>query len=280
MLYPQSTLNCAGRPLDLARPVIMGIINVTSDSFYAGSRFTALDEIVKQAEKMLQEGAQILDIGGMSSRPGATIISAEEEVERITPVIKTLVKEFTEAIISLDTIYGLSAKAGADLGVGIINDISAGRLDSTMYSTVAELGLPYVLMHMQGHPGTMQSNPQYTDVVTEVLDFFIAEVGKLRALGVKDIVLDPGFGFGKNLQHNYSLLKNMHVFQILDLPLLAGLSRKSMIYRLLETSPEEALTGTSALHMIALQQGAKILRVHDVKPAAEVLRLWEMLENE
>lgn len=280
MLYPQTTLNCAGRPLDLARPVIMGIINVTTDSFYAGSRFTALDEIVKQAEKMLQEGAQILDIGGMSSRPGATIISAEEEVERIGPVVKTLVKEFPEAIISLDTIYGLSAKAGADLGVGIINDISAGRLDPTMYPTVAQLGLPYVLMHMQGQPGTMQSNPQYADVVTEVLDFFIAEVGKLRALGVKDIVLDAGFGFGKNLQHNYTLLKNLHVFQILDLPVLAGLSRKSMIYRLLEISPEEALTGTSALHMVALQQGAKILRVHDVKPAAEVLRLWEMLENE
>lgn len=280
MLYPQSTLNCAGRPLDLARPVIMGIINVTSDSFYAGSRFTGLDEIVKQAEKMLQEGAQILDIGGMSSRPGASIIRAEEEVERITPVIKTLVKEFPEAIISLDTIYGLSAKVGADLGVGIINDISAGRLDATMYPVVAELGLPYILMHMQGQPGTMQSNPQYTDVVTEVLDFFIAEVGKLRSLGVKDIVLDAGFGFGKNLQHNYTLLKNLHVFQILDLPVLAGLSRKSMIYRLLEISPEEALNGTSALHMVALQQGAKILRVHDVKPAAEVLRLWEMLENE
>lgn len=280
MLYPQSTLNCAGRPLDLARPVIMGILNINSDSFYAGSRFTALEDIVAQAEKMLQDGAHILDIGGMSSRPGATIISAAEEVERISPVIKTLVKEFPETIISLDTIYGLSAKAGADLGVGIINDISAGQLDVTMYSTIAELGLPYILMHMQGQPGTMQNNPQYKDVVTEVLDFFIAEVGKLRALGVKDIMLDPGFGFGKNLQHNYTLLKNMHVFQILDLPILAGLSRKSMIYRLLKISPEEALTGTSALHMIALQQGAKILRVHDVKPAAEVLRLWEMLENE
>lgn len=280
MLHPQSTLNCAGRPLDLSHPVIMGIINVTSDSFYAGSRFTALHDIMKQADRMLQEGAQILDIGGMSSRPGASIISAEEEVERIAPVIKALVKEFPGAIISLDTIYGRSAKAGAELGVGLINDISAGQLDASMYSTVAELGLPYVLMHMQGQPGTMQRNPQYADVVTEVLDFFIAEVGKLRALGVKDIVLDPGFGFGKNLTHNYTLLKNMHVFQILDLPILAGISRKSMIYRLLEISPEEALTGTSALHMVALQQGAKILRVHDVKPAAEVIRLWEMLENE
>lgn len=280
MLHPQSTLNCAGRPLDLSHPVIMGIINVTSDSFYTGSRFTALHDIMKQADRMLQEGAQILDIGGMSSRPGATIINAEEEVERITPVLKALVKEFPEAIISLDTIYSLSAKVGAELGVGIINDISAGQLDSRMYSTVAELGLPYVLMHMQGQPETMQHNPQYADVVTEVLDFFIAEVGKLRALGVKDIVLDPGFGFGKNLTHNYTLLKNMHVFQILDLPILAGISRKGMIYRLLEISPEEALTGTTALHMVALQQGAKILRVHDVKPAAEVIRLWEMLENE
>ena len=280
MLNPQSTLNCAGRLLDLSRPVIMGIINVTEDSFYADSRFTALDAIVQQAEKMLSEGAQILDIGGMSSRPGATIISAEEEVQRIAPVIETLVKRFPEAILSLDTIYGHSARLGAELGVGIINDISAGRFDSSMYPTVAELGLPYVLMHMQGQPGNMQKNPSYADVVTEVLDFFIAEVGKLRALGVKDIVLDPGFGFGKNLEHNYTLLKNMHVFQILDAPILAGLSRKSMIYRLLEIAPEAALNGTTALHMVALQQGAKILRVHDVKPAAEVIHLWEMLENE
>lgn len=280
MLNPQSTLNCAGRLLDLSRPVIMGIINVTEDSFYAGSRFTALDAIVQQAAKMLSEGAQILDIGGMSSRPGATIISAEEEVERIAPVIETLVKRFPEAILSLDTIYGHSARVGAELGVGIINDISAGRLDPSMYPTVAELGLPYVLMHMQGQPGNMQKNPSYADVVTEVLDFFIAEVGKLRGLGVKDIVLDSGFGFGKNLVHNYSLLKNMNVFKVLDAPILAGLSRKSMIYRLLEIEPEEALNGTTALHMVALQQGAKILRVHDAKPAAEVIRLWEMLENE
>lgn len=280
MLNPQSTLNCAGRLLDLSRPVIMGIINVTEDSFYAGSRFTALDAIVQQAEKMLHEGAQILDIGGMSSRPGATIISAEEEVERIAPVIETLVKRFPEAILSLDTIYGHSARVGAELGVGIINDISAGRLDPSMYPTVAELGLPYVLMHMQGQPGNMQKNPSYADVVTEVLDFFIVEVGKLRAMGVKDIVLDPGFGFGKNHVHNYTLLKNMHVFKILDAPILAGLSRKSMIYRLLGIEPEAALNGTTALHMVALQQGAKILRVHDVKPAAEVIRLWEMLENE
>lgn len=280
MLNPQSTLNCAGRLLDLSRPVIMGIINVTEDSFYADSRFTALDAIVQQAEKMLSEGAQILDIGGMSSRPGATIISAEEEVQRIAPVIEGLVKRFPEVILSLDTVYGHSARVGAELGVGIINDISAGRFDSSMYPTVAELGLPYVLMHMQGQPGNMQKNPSYADVVTEVLDFFIAEVGKLRALGVKDIVLDPGFGFGKNLEHNYTLLKNMHVFQILDAPILAGLSRKSMIYRLLEIEPEAALNGTTALHMVALQQGAKMLRVHDVKPASEVIHLWEMLENE
>lgn len=280
MLNPQTTLNCAGRLIDISRPIIMGIINVTEDSFYAGSRFTALDAILQQAEKMLREGAQILDIGGMSSRPGATIISAEEEVKRIAPVIDALTKRFPEAILSLDTIYGHSAKVGAELGVGMINDISAGRLDASMYPTVAELGLPYVLVHMQGQPGNMQKNPEYKDVVTEVLDFFIAEVGKLRTLGVKDIILDPGFGFGKKLVHNYTLLKNMHVFKILDAPILAGLSRKSMIYRLLEIEPEAALNGTTALHMVALQQGAKILRVHDVRPAAEVIRLWETLENE
>ena len=280
MLYPQTTLNCAGRLLDLSHPVIMGIINVTPDSFYAGSRFTELTDILQQAEQMLSAGAQILDVGGMSSRPGAHIITAEEEMQRVAPVIQALTQEFPEAIISLDTVYAHSVRAGYDLGVGLINDISAGRLDPAMYPTVAELGLPYVLMHMQGQPGTMQSNPVYADVVTDVLDFFIAEVGKLRVLGVKDIVLDPGFGFGKTIAHNYQLLKSMHVFRMLDAPLLAGLSRKSMIYRFLNIEPEQALNGTTALHMIALQQGAKLLRVHDVKPAAEVIKLWEMLDNE
>jgi dihydropteroate synthase len=258
----------------------MGIINVTPDSFYAGSRFMELDDILRQAEVMLSDGAQILDVGGMSSRPGATIITAQEEVQRIAPVVEALVKHFPNAIVSVDTVYGHTARVSQGLGAGIINDVSAGRLDATMYPTVAELGLPYILMHMQGQPGTMQANPEYTDVVTEVLDFFIAEVGKLRALGVKDIVLDPGFGFGKTIAHNYQLLKNMHVFQIIDAPVLAGLSRKSMIYKLLKTKPEEALNGTSVLHLVALQQGAKLLRVHDVKPAMEVIKLWEMLENE
>jgi dihydropteroate synthase len=280
MLNPQTTLNCAGRLLNLDKPVIMGIINVTPDSFYAGSRFMELDDILRQAEVMLTDGAQILDVGGMSSRPGASIISAEEEVQRIAPVIEALVKHFPSAIVSVDTVYGHTARVSQGLGAGIINDVSAGRLDATMYPTVAELGLPYILMHMQGMPGTMQTNPAYTDVVTEVLDFFIAEVGKLRALGVKDIVLDPGFGFGKTIAHNYQLLNSLHIFQILDAPVLAGLSRKSMIYKLLKTKPEEALNGTSVLHMVALQQGAKLLRVHDVKPAMEVIKLWEMLENE
>jgi dihydropteroate synthase len=258
----------------------MGIINVTADSFYAGSRYTELDAILQVAEKMLQEGAQILDIGGMSSRPGAVFIPAAAEIQRVRPVLAALHKRFPEAILSLDTVYSESARMGAEQGVGILNDISAGRLDPLMYATVAELGLPYVLMHMQGEPGSMQQNPVYADVLTEVLDFFIAEVGKLRALGLKDILLDPGFGFGKTIAHNYQLLKNLHVFRMLDAPILAGVSRKSMIYRLLDISPEEALPGTAALHMVALQQGAKILRVHDVKPAVEVIRLWEMLENE
>ena len=280
MLNPQTTLNCAGRLLDLSHPVIMGIINVTPDSFYAGSRFMELEDILRQAEVMLSDGAQILDVGGMSSRPGATMIGAEEEVQRIAPVIEALVKHFPSTIVSVDTVYGHTARVSKNLGAGIINDVSAGKLDPTMYPTVAELGLPYILMHMQGQPGTMQANPEYTDVLTEVLDFFIAEVGKLRTLGVKDIVLDPGFGFGKTIAHNYQLLKNMHVFQIIDAPVLAGLSRKSMIYKLLQTTPEEALNGTSVLHLVALQQGAKLLRVHDVKPAMEVVKLWENLEHE
>lgn len=277
MLYPQRTLNCRGRLLSLESPVVMGVLNVTPDSFYDGGRYQDRDQVLRQTEKMLREGAAIVDVGGMSSRPGAAGVAEAEELRRVVPIVAAIGKAFPEALISVDTIRPAVAREAVAAGAHLINDISAGALAEGMYETVAALGVPYCLMHMQGTPGTMQRAPHYEDVVQEVLDFFIREVGRLRELGVVDIVIDPGFGFGKTLEHNYQLLKNMHVFRMLDLPLLAGLSRKSMIYRLLQITPEEALNGTTALHMVALQQGAAILRVHDVREAVEAIRLWDKL---
>lgn len=259
-------------------PLVMGILNVTPDSFYTGSRFQESDELLRQAEKMLAEGAAILDIGGMSSRPGATVISVSEELKRVLPAIEIILKNFPDAILSIDTVQAEVARESVAAGVAIVNDIAAGRLDEKMYQTIAALKVPYVLMHMQGTPQTMQQNPVYEDVVQEVLDFFIAEVGKLRLLDVKDIILDVGFGFGKTLQHNYQLLQHLHVFQILELPILTGISRKSMVYKPFNGSAKEALNGTSALHMVALQQGSSILRVHDVKEAVQVIQIWKELE--
>ena len=273
------TLNCKGQLLSLEQPIVMGILNLTPDSFYDGGRYAEETSILKQTEKMLDAGTTILDIGGMSSRPGASIIGVEEEMQRVLPTITAIKKRFPGSIISIDTVQSSVAKAAVESGASIVNDISAGKIDAQMYETVAKLNVPYILMHMQGKPNTMQQNPQYTDVVEAVLDFFITEVGKLRTLGVKDIILDAGFGFGKTIQHNYTLLKKLHVFNILNLPLLCGLSRKSMIYKVLGHSAEHALNGTSALHMIALQQGAKILRVHDVREAVEVIKLWQELES-
>lgn len=278
MLNPRLTLNCRGTLLSLQSPQVMGILNVTPDSFFDGGRYTRQDALLRQAEQMLKEGAAILDIGGMSSRPGAELISVEEELQRVLPSIEALHQAFPEAILSIDTIRGRVAEEAVGAGAAIVNDISAGAFDESMYPTVARLQVPYILMHMKGSPKTMQDNPDYEDVVQTVLDFFIAEVGKLRALDVHDIVLDPGFGFGKTVEHNYQLLKQMHLFKILDLPLLAGLSRKSMINKVLKTKPEHALNGTTALNMVALQQGAKILRVHDVRPAMEAVKLWQQLE--
>lgn len=226
---------------------------------------------------MLEEGAEILDLGGMSSRPGAEVIDTAEELRRVIPAVESIHREFPEAIISVDTIRSEVAKAAVQAGAAMINDISAGKLDEALYPTLGELQVPYVLMHMQKRPENMQEAPAYENVVQEVLDFLILETDKLRQHGVKDILIDPGFGFGKSIEHNYELLRSLHVFQILDLPVLVGISRKSMIYKLLDTSPEDALNGTSALHLAALQEGAKILRVHDVKEAVEVIKLWQML---
>ena len=274
------SINCKGQLLNLSRPVVMGILNVTPDSFYDGGKYAEIATILQQAEKMLREGAALLDIGGASSRPGAVEVSEAEEMQRMVPGVEAILKEFPNALISVDSWRSSVARAAVDAGACIVNDISASSLDPKMFETVANLEVPYILMHMQGSPKTMQQNPHYEEVVTDVLDFFIQKTAVLRGLGVKDIVLDPGFGFGKTVEHNYALLKNLHVFQnVLGLPVLAGISRKSMICKPLGIKPAAALNGTTALHMVALQQGANILRAHDVREAVEVVKLWELLEN-
>jgi dihydropteroate synthase len=274
-----NTINCKGKLLSLDHPIVMGILNVTPDSFYDGGNYQHLDAILKQTEKMLNDGATIIDIGGMSSRPGAEIISVAEELKRVLPAIQKIHENFPEAILSIDTVRAKVAKEAVQAGVSIVNDISAGKIDENLYQTVANLGVPYILMHMKGKPKNMQNQPTYDDVVLEIMDFFIAEIGKLRALGIKDLILDPGFGFGKTIDHNFFTLKNLNIFKVLGLPVLAGISRKSMIYKYLKINSSEALNGTTALHMIALQQGAKILRAHDVKEAAEVIKLHHKLET-
>jgi dihydropteroate synthase len=280
MLYEQTTLNCNGQLLDLSSPIVMGVLNITPDSFYENSRFTGANAFLERLERMITEGVTILDIGGMSSRPGAEIISEKEELIRVLPAIKTAVKRFPKAIISIDTIRSGVARACVSEGVSIINDISAGKFDAQMFETIAELeNIPYILMHMKGEtPATMQSQANYEDDITlEVLDFLIEKIGILRGLGVKDIIVDAGFGFGKTTDHNFTLLKKMHVLKILEVPILAGLSRKTMIWKTLGITANDALNGTSVLNLVALQQGAKILRVHDVKEAVETIKLYQKL---
>lgn len=280
MFNPHLTLNCAGQLVSLSEPIIMGILNVTPDSFFDGGRYNSEKKIQEQTEKMLEKGARIIDVGAMSSRPGAEMLSQEEEVSRLLPVVKQLAKEFPKAVISVDTFRAETARKCVEEGAAMINDISGGELDAKMFETIAKLQhIPYVLMHMKGTPQTMQSKPEYKNVSLEVLDYFIAKTTKLVDLGAKDIILDPGFGFGKTIDHNYELLQKMHVFKMLDWPILAGLSRKSMIYKVLDNTAEEALNGTSVLNMVALQQGAKILRVHDVAPAQETIKLFLQLQK-
>ncbi|MCB0631904.1 MAG: dihydropteroate synthase [Saprospiraceae bacterium] len=277
MINPKLTINCRGTLLDLTGPVVMAILNINDDSFFPGSRFTDPQLIVEQAGRMLMDGAQILDVGGMSSRPGAPVIEEQVELDRVLPVVELLQQMYPKAIISVDTVRAKVAEKAIEAGASIINDISAGRIDPEMYATVAALQVPYVLMHMQKRPENMQEAPAYEHVVQDVLDFMIREIAILRELGLKDIIVDPGFGFGKSIEHNYDILRSLHVFQMLETPVLAGLSRKSMIYKPLNIKPETALNGTSVLHLAALQQGARILRVHDVAPAMEVIKLFELL---
>ena len=273
MLYKAKTLNCNGRIIDLSTPKIMGILNLTPDSFFDGGRYKG-EAVLTQVSKMLDEGADIIDIGGMSSKPGASIVSIEEEHQRVIPAIITILKEFPDAILSIDTIRSEIAKEACDLGVGIINDISAGSIDSNMYGVLSSVNVPYVLMHMKGFPENMQDDPNYSNVTREIVDFMIKELGKIRAYNPTDVIIDPGFGFGKSVAHNYELLKNLNLFNILECPIMVGLSRKSMINKVIDSTPDTALNGSTALHMLALQNGADILRVHDVKEAVEVKKLY------
>lgn len=268
------TMNCRGSVLVVDKPIVMGIINLTPDSFYSGSRHSQADEILRKAEEMLKEGASILDIGGQSTRPGSIRISAEEELKRVLEPLESIHKNFPDAIISIDSFYGLVARRAIEAGAHIVNDISAGSGDPAMIETVAELGTPYVLMHMQGEPSTMQANPGYENVTKEVLDFFIERTYLIRKAGIKDIIIDPGFGFGKRHEHNFELLRNLSVFKILDLPILLGLSRKSMISKILDVSITDSLNGTTVLNTIGLLNGAAILRVHDVKEARQAIELF------
>lgn len=273
------TLNLSGQLLSLERAVVMGIINVTPDSFYSTSRIAGEQELRTRIDTLLREGASIADLGAYSSRPGAEEVSAQEEMRRLAPALRILRDEYPALPVSVDTFRADVARwAVQEYGVAMINDISGGALDPQMYPTIAELQVPYILMHMRGTPQTMGEQTDYQDLILDLIDYFIQRVGQLTELGVHDIVLDPGFGFSKTLEQNYELLARMSdLGTVLPQPLLVGISRKSMIYRLLDQTPEEALNGTSILHAFALERGAKILRVHDVAPAVEAIRLYEAM---
>lgn len=267
------TLNCKGRLLVADKPLVMGIINTTPDSFYAGSRYTGVDAVLKQAELMLNDGADILDIGGQSTRPGSERITPEEELKRVIGGIETIHKNFPEVIISVDTYYSLVVEEAVAAGASIINDVSGGSMDQELIPVVASLQIPYILMHMKGTPQTMHQSPQYENVTKEVLDFFIQKVDELHKAGIHDVIIDPGFGFGKTIAHNFELLRHLSVFKMIECPILIGISRKSTIYKTLSITPAEALNGTTALNTIGLINGANILRVHDVKEAKEAIQL-------
>ena len=276
-IVAQTTLRLSGKLLTLERPIVMGIVNVTPDSFFAGSRIDGEHALRTRLDQLVREGAAIADLGAYSSRPGADEVSPEEEMKRLRPALQLLRDEYPTLPVSVDTFRSEVAQmAVEEYGAAIINDISGGGLDPEMYRTVSRLQVPYILMHMKGNPQTMQSHTDYTDVTLEVLDYFIKRIGLLLDLGLHDIILDPGFGFSKTTEQNYELLAHLDTLtKILRQPLLVGLSRKSMIYRPLGCTPEEALGGTTFLHALALERGAKILRVHDVRPAAEAITLYE-----
>jgi dihydropteroate synthase len=268
------TLNCKGKLLIIDKPLVMGIVNATPDSFYGGGKYDNLDSIIVLAEKMVTDGADILDIGGQSTRPNSERISVDEELQRILPVVKAIHHHFPQLVISIDTYHSKVAQEAVTAGASIVNDISAGEMDKEMIAMVAALKVPYICMHMKGTPDTMQKNPVYNNVVKDVLDYFISKTNQCVKAGINDVIIDPGFGFGKTIQHNFKLLKELNIFSMLQKPILAGLSRKSTIYKTLGITAEEALNGTTVLNTMALMNGASILRVHDVKEAKQAVKLF------
>ncbi|HMZ45778.1 MAG TPA: dihydropteroate synthase [Chitinophagaceae bacterium] len=270
------TLNCKGELLTITKPIVMGIINTSPNSFYTNSQQNSIDSALFKVEQMVQEGAIIIDIGGQSTKPNSLPITVEEELRRTVNVIEAIKKKFSNLIISIDTYNATVASKAVEAGASIVNDISGGTFDKNMMATVANMNVPYVCMHIKGTPQTMQQNPIYDNVTQEVLSFFIDKINQAKQAGIKDVIIDVGFGFGKTIQHNFQLLKELSVFSILEKPILIGVSRKSTIYKTLGVTPEQALNGTTALHTICLLNGANILRVHDVKEAIECIKLFEM----
>lgn len=280
MVYSkQKTINCNGKLLNLECPAIMGILNSSKESFFDGGRYQSDSELLSRAVKLIGEGAQIIDIGVMSTKPGAPLLEVREEAIRAVHVTKLLRAQFPNTILSIDTQRTQVVIAAADQGIDMVNDISGGNFDQTMFTAVAELKLPYILTHIQGNPKTMQNNPSYEDVVMEVMSSLAFKLHQLRSLGVNDIIVDPGFGFGKTIEQNFKLLNEIDSFQVLNAPVMVGLSRKGMIHKSLDTNPEGALNGSTALHAIALYKGADILRVHDVREAKEVVKLIQKLKS-
>lgn len=273
------TINCKGKLIDLSTPKVMGVLNVTPDSFYDGGMYKDETSILKQVEQMLNEGATFIDVGAYSSRPNADHVSEEEELNRILPIVQLILNEFPETLISIDTFRSEVAKQCIKTGAALINDISAGNLDENMLKTVAALQVPYIMMHMRGTPQTMQGLSEYGDLVKDILFYFSEKIAAARDLGVIDVIIDPGFGFAKTLEQNFELLNKLELFKIIEKPLLVGVSRKSMIYKTLDTSAQDALNGTTVLNTIGLQKGASILRVHDVKEAMEAVKLVEALKH-
>ena len=274
------TINCKGQLIDLASPKVMGILNVTPNSFFDGGKYKTESVILSQVGKMLTDGATFIDVGAYSSKPSAEFVSEKEELNRIVPVVNLILEKFPDCLISIDTFRSEVAKVCLENGAAIINDISAGNLDDKMLETIAKYNVPYIMMHMRGTPQTMQTMANYDNIVKEMLFYFSQRIAEARSLGINDLIIDPGFGFAKTLEQNYEVLQKLELFEMLELPLLAGFSRKSMIYKTLHSTAEEALNGTSVLNTIALTKGAKILRVHDVKEAMECVTLFNKLNNQ
>ena len=279
-LKRKSTINLNGRLIDLAKPIVMGVMNVTPDSFFDGGKYKTEKKVIKRAEEILEQGGTIIDIGAVSTQPGSEGISTKDEIDRLLPAVRAVRKAFPQAFISIDTYRSwVALKVIEECGPCIVNDVSGGNFDVHMFDTIGKLGVPYILMHMLGTPIKMQDNPEYEDIIRDISMFFTDAVKKLNRAGVKDVIIDPGFGFGKTLSHNYELLNRLDSFKVFQLPVMIGVSRKSMIYKLLEARPEDALNGSSVVNTLALMGGADILRVHDVREAVEAVRIMNMVRS-